>query len=125
MKPNILFIGDDETTYTMLRVSCMYLDLEVIRAADSYEGVRLARALTPLAIYIDAANTLSYNGWVTARIIRADRALHAIPVIVLSDAPESTALAEQARVQHLPRQMPIKETRRYIQSLTLASTLPA
>jgi CheY-like chemotaxis protein len=114
----VLVITDDTFTYELVRSSCLGLDLDVLHAKDSYEGMRFARSVLPLVIFIDAANTLSYNGWITAKIIKNDQALKNVPVVALSDAMDAEELSRKALCQTvLPRLFAVREVRAYINSL--------
>jgi DNA-binding response OmpR family regulator len=113
----ILLISDDVKVFDMLRVACMDMEIDIIHARDTYEGMRLARKLNPLVTFIDAAHTLSHNGWVTTKIMKNDKVLRNIPVLVFSDAENAKEYAHKALCdRHLPRQFPIREVRFYVKN---------
>lgn len=114
----VLLISDDPIMYEMVRFTCMSMDVDIIHASDTDEGIVLARECEPMLIFVDAANKLSHNGWITASFIKSDYHLNRIPVIVLSDAENAPENARKVRCdQHYSRLFPIRETRAHISSL--------
>jgi CheY-like chemotaxis protein len=117
IKP-VLLISDDETTYQMLKVTCLYLDIGVVQSRESYEGIVTARSLNPVAIFVDACDQSSKNGWVTARIIKSDACLRRIPIAVVSNADDAKFQAMRVGCNfHVPRPIPVRETRAFIKQL--------
>lgn len=119
MAKSILLISEREDTYEYLRLACLYLPVRVVHTAECHDGVVVARALKPSVIFIDTADRLSYNGWVTARLIKQDTQLRDIPVVILSDALNAAHLARKSAVNcQLPRSLPIPFTRKLIRECT-------
>jgi DNA-binding response OmpR family regulator len=114
----VLLISDDPMMYEMVRFTCMSMDVNIIHASDTDQGIMLARECEPVIIFVDASNKLSHNGWITASFIKSDYHLSKTPVIVLSDADNAPDNARKVRCdQHLKRLFPIRETRAHISSL--------
>jgi DNA-binding response OmpR family regulator len=114
----VLLISDDPMMYEMMRFTCMSMDVNIIHASDTDEGIILARECDPVVVFVDASNKLSHNGWITASFIKSDYQLNRIPVIVLSDADNAPENARKVRCdQHLSRLFPIRETRAHIHDL--------
>ncbi len=118
MMQAVLVITDDTFTYELVRSSCLGLNLDVLHAKDSYEGMRFARSVLPLIVFIDASNTLSHNGWITAKLIKSDGALKNVPIIALSDAVDAEENSRKSSCQRvLPRLFAVREVRAYINQL--------
>jgi DNA-binding response OmpR family regulator len=114
----VLLISDDPMMYEMVRFTCMSMDVNIIHASDTDEGIMLARECDPVLIFVDASHKLSHNGWITASFIKSDRSLNHVPVIVLSDSDNAPENARKVRCDyHLNRHFPIRETRAQINSL--------
>jgi DNA-binding response OmpR family regulator len=121
----VLLISDDPMMYEMVRFTCMSMDVEVLHADETDEGLMLAREHRPVMIFVDAANKLSHNGWITTSFIKSDFNLHCIPVIVLSDAVNAAENARRVNCDQVhSRLFPIRETRAQLSRL-LANPVPA
>lgn len=116
MTQSILLISPLEDTFDLLRLTCQQCPVRVIHATEGHTGAIVARASRPLMIFIDAVGTFSYNGWVMARLIKMDRQLRDIPVVMFSNAHDAEKLAHKSEVYcQLPRAFPIAYTRALIQ----------
>lgn len=79
----ILLVEDNEMNRDMLSRRLERRGFTVEVATDGDEGVQMARTRAPDLILMDMSLPVM-NGWEATRIIRADRATAAIPVIALT-----------------------------------------
>jgi CheY-like chemotaxis protein len=79
----ILIVEDNEMNRDMLSRRLERRGFTVVLAADGDEGVKAARDESPDLILMDMSLPVM-NGWEATRIIRADAATAAIPVIALT-----------------------------------------
>ena len=79
----ILLVEDNEMNRDMLSRRLERRGFEVVIAVDGGEGVAMARSEAPDLILMDMSLPVM-NGWEATRIIRADPATAAIPVIALT-----------------------------------------
>jgi hypothetical protein len=104
MTKSILLMSPLEDTYELLCLTCLDLPVNVIHTKDCHSGIVAARSCKPSIIFIDATDTLSYNGWVMARIINTDTRLKEVPIVVFSDDAHAAQLARKSCVEYqLPR----------------------
>jgi len=83
MSKRILVIEDQADNRQILRDLLTSADFEVIEAADGEEGVAAAAAQRPDLILMDIQLPL-LDGYEATRRIKADPALRAIPIIVIT-----------------------------------------
>jgi two-component system cell cycle response regulator DivK len=83
MSKRILVIEDQEDNRKILRDLLMSADFEVFEAEDGEEGVAAAAAQRPDLILMDIQLPL-LDGYEATRRIKADPALRAIPIIVIT-----------------------------------------
>jgi CheY-like chemotaxis protein len=82
-RPLVLVVEDHDDTRVMLRTMLEGRGYRVAEAADGEEGVLLAGLERPRLVIMDA--TLPrLDGLAATRLIRADSALKAVPVVFLS-----------------------------------------
>jgi CheY-like chemotaxis protein len=79
----ILVVDDDATAREALRKFLMLKGFRVETAAGGEEGLRLARALRPLAITLDVVMP-GMDGWAVLSALKADPELADIPVILFT-----------------------------------------
>ena len=79
----ILIVEDNEMNRDMLSRRLERRGFTVVLAADGGQGVAQARTEAPDLILMDMSLPVM-NGWEATRIIRADAATAAIPVIALT-----------------------------------------
>jgi CheY-like chemotaxis protein len=79
----VLVIDDDEDARDLMRRFLAREGFDVVTAADGEEGLRLARQVKPDVITLDVIMP-RMNGWAVLEALRADAALAAIPVVMLS-----------------------------------------
>lgn len=82
-KPIILVIDDDPTARALLVRVLAKEGFQVVTAAHGQEGLRLARAVHPMAITLDVLMP-EMDGWNVLTALKTDPALAAIPVLMLS-----------------------------------------
>ena len=85
--PTILVIDDDPATRDLLERTMTPKGLHVVTASSGEEGLRLARAVHPIAITLDVFMP-AMDGWAVLRNLKADPALASIPVIMLTIADD-------------------------------------
>ncbi len=81
--PTILIVEDNEMNRDMLSRRLERRGFTVVLAVDGGEGVSMARSELPDLVLMDMSLPVM-NGWEATRIIRADPATNAIPVIALT-----------------------------------------
>jgi CheY-like chemotaxis protein len=100
-KPRVLLVDDDRDTRSVLKSFLERLKIAVLEAGDGYEALTVARARQPDLIVMDVRMP-GMDGLEACRAIRADEALRAIPVIVLSGATRRARLDEIAKLDGVP-----------------------
>jgi len=81
--PRILLVEDNDMNRDMLGRRLLRRGYEVVFAADGREGVRQAVAEKPDLILMDLSLPVM-DGWQATRLLKADPATSAIPVIALT-----------------------------------------
>jgi CheY-like chemotaxis protein len=81
--PKVLIVEDNEMNRDMLSRRLQRRGFSVVIAVDGAEGVSMAKAEKPDLVLMDMSLPVM-NGWEATRIIRADAATAAIPVIALT-----------------------------------------
>ncbi len=81
--PKILLVEDNEMNRDMLSRRLERKGYVVILAVDGQQGVELTRAEMPDLILMDMSLPV-LDGWEATRLIKADPATQAIPVIALT-----------------------------------------
>lgn len=81
--PKVLIVEDNEMNRDMLSRRLERRGFSVVIAVDGAEGVSMAKAEKPDLVLMDMSLPVM-NGWEATRIIRADAATAAIPVIALT-----------------------------------------
>ena len=79
----VLVIDDDADARDLMRRFLAREGFDTVTAADGQEGLRLARQMKPDLITLDVIMP-QMNGWAVLEALRADEALAAIPVVMLS-----------------------------------------
>ncbi|MDQ1711226.1 MAG: two-component system, OmpR family, response regulator MtrA [Frankiaceae bacterium] len=82
-KPHVLLVDDDEDVRHMTRVSLGFEGFEVTAVGDGQAGLDAARADRPDAMILDVMMP-GIDGLDVLRQIRADPALHGLPVLLLT-----------------------------------------
>ncbi|GIX49353.1 MAG: hypothetical protein KatS3mg131_3564 [Candidatus Tectimicrobiota bacterium] len=85
--PAVLVIDDDPTVHFLMQRVLSREGLRVATAASGAEGLRLARQLHPAVITLDVLMP-GMDGWAVLAALKADPALAAIPVIMLTMVDE-------------------------------------
>ncbi|MBL8152863.1 MAG: response regulator [Anaerolineae bacterium] len=81
----ILVVDDDMLTQTLFRRLLEPLDVQVVGASSSDEGIRLAREVHPALILMDIYLPGEVgNGLLATRIIRSEDELQNIPIILIT-----------------------------------------
>lgn len=83
MTLSILLVEDNEDNRTIYRTLLEHHGYRVLEAADGEEGLRRAREDHPDLILMDISIP-RIDGWEATRILKADEATRAIPVIALT-----------------------------------------
>jgi len=81
--PKILIVEDNEMNRDMLSRRLKRKGFEVLLAVDGQEGVDLARTQAPDLILMDMSLPV-LHGWDASRLLKAQPATQAIPVIALT-----------------------------------------
>ena len=81
--PKILLVEDNEMNRDMLSRRLMRAGFEVVMAVDGQEGVTLAGTAAPELILMDMSLPV-LDGYEATRLLKADAATKAIPVIALT-----------------------------------------
>jgi CheY-like chemotaxis protein len=79
----VLVIDDEASVRVALRLSLEHLGLHVEEAENGREGLRKAHERIPALIVCDLDMPVM-NGFETLKRIRTDKALHEVPVIIVS-----------------------------------------
>ena len=79
----VLVIDDDADARDLLRRFLAREGFDTITAADGAEGLRLARQFRPSLITLDVVMP-KMDGWAVLQQLRADPALAAVPIVMLS-----------------------------------------
>jgi CheY-like chemotaxis protein len=81
----ILVVDDDTLTQTLFRRLLEPLNVRVVSASSSDEGIQLAREVHPALILMDIYLPGQVgNGLLATRIIRAEDGLQNIPIILIT-----------------------------------------
>jgi DNA-binding response OmpR family regulator len=83
MKHTVLTIEDQADIRRLIRMTLEFKGFEVLEAADGASGVAMARAKRPHLILLDVMMP-GDSGLLVSAQLRADPALQAIPVVMLS-----------------------------------------
>jgi CheY-like chemotaxis protein len=81
--PKILIVEDNELNRDMLSRRLKRRGFEIVVAVDGREGVDLAGSENPDLILMDMSLPV-LDGWEATKLIKADDAIKAIPVIALT-----------------------------------------
>ncbi|HIG28005.1 MAG TPA: response regulator [Verrucomicrobiales bacterium] len=81
--PKILIVEDNEFNRDMLSRRLKRRGFEIVVAVDGREGVDLAGSENPDLILMDMSLPV-LDGWEATKLIKADDAIKAIPVIALT-----------------------------------------
>lgn len=81
--PRILLVEDNELNRDMLSRRLARRGYEVVMAVDGLQALDMAARTGPALVLMDMSLPLM-DGWETTRRLKADPALHAIPVIALT-----------------------------------------
>ena len=81
--PTVLVIDDDPDARDLMRRFLAREGFDTLTAADAAEGLRLARQFKPTLITLDVVMP-RMDGWAVLKELKADPALAAIPVVMLS-----------------------------------------
>jgi len=79
----VLLVEDNEDNRTIYSTVLRYLGYEVIEAEDGLRAVALARSEHPDLILMDISIP-GMDGWEATRVLRADPATRAIPIVALT-----------------------------------------
>jgi two-component system, cell cycle response regulator DivK len=82
-RPRVLIAEDHEDSREAMRTLLEALGYEVVEAADGREAVERARAARPDLVLMDLMMPVM-DGFQATRQIRADPALHGVPIIAVS-----------------------------------------
>jgi two-component system, cell cycle response regulator DivK len=81
--PTILLVEDNPDNRTIYGTILRHVGYTVAEAGSGEEGLRLARELIPDLVLMDVAMP-GIDGWEATRILKADPATAAIPVVALT-----------------------------------------
>ena len=81
--PRILIVEDNEENRDVLSRRLMRRGYDVITAGDGQQGVDMARAERPDLVLMDM-NMPVLDGWQATKLLRADDATKALPIIGLT-----------------------------------------
>jgi two-component system, cell cycle response regulator DivK len=81
--PTILLVEDNPDNRTIYGTILRHVGYNVAEAGSGEEGLRLARELMPQLVLMDVAMP-GIDGWEATRILKADAATAAIPVVALT-----------------------------------------
>jgi len=79
----VLLVEDNEDNRIIYSTVLRHLGYKVVEAEDGAQAIALARSVTPDLILMDISIP-EVDGWEATRIIRADPATSAIPIIALT-----------------------------------------
>ena len=79
----VLVVDDDPTVREMMRRYLERDGFHVVTAADGDEGLRIARHIAPSVITLDVVMP-GKDGWDVLRLLKSDRRLADIPVVMLT-----------------------------------------
>jgi CheY-like chemotaxis protein len=79
----ILVVEDNKDNMTLIVDVLSSFDYEVLQAGDGQQGVEMAKADFPDLILMDLSLP-RMDGWTATRLLKADEATKAIPVIALT-----------------------------------------
>lgn len=83
MAIRVLLVEDNEMNRDMLSRRLTRKGYEVLIAVDGGEGITMARAEMPDLVLMDMSLPVT-DGWEATRILKADAATSAIPIIALT-----------------------------------------
>jgi twitching motility two-component system response regulator PilG len=86
----VLLVDDTRTLLSLIQVYLMGWQMEFIEAKDGLEGLEKARAHKPELIISDVRMP-GMDGFELTAAIRSDRALHAVPVVLLTSLNDETS----------------------------------
>jgi CheY-like chemotaxis protein len=90
--PTILLVEDNPDNRAIYGTILRHFGYQVAEAETGEDGIRLAREILPALILMDVAMP-GMDGWEATRILKADAATAAIPIIALT----AHAMAEDRR----------------------------
>ncbi len=90
-KPTILIADDDGSVRRVLTVRCRHLGFEVRTAPDAMMALTLIHKDPPTVIMLDISMPAG-NGVSVLEMVRSDRRLSGIPVIVHSGEPDEDVM---------------------------------
>ena len=79
----VLLVEDNEDNRIIYSTVLRHVGYEVVEALDGAQAISLARSVLPDLILMDISIP-EVNGWEATRILRADAATSAIPIIALT-----------------------------------------
>lgn len=83
MSATILLVEDNEDNRTIYRTVLEYAGYRVAEAVDGEEAIRAVRELRPDLVLMDISIP-QVDGWEVTRILKADPATAAIPIVALT-----------------------------------------
>lgn len=95
MSKKILLIEDDSQLQKMYKQRFVEEGFEVISATGGKEGLRLVRQNTPALIILDIMLPGGMNGFDVLEILKKDKNLKAIPVVVLTNLATEGSVARE------------------------------
>jgi signal transduction histidine kinase/DNA-binding response OmpR family regulator len=110
-REKVLLIDDDEVSRYLLKGLLAETRYGVLEASDGHEGLRLARAEFPRAVFLDL-DMPGLSGWEVLRGLRGEPATRDIPVVIHTsralEESEQQELAHKA-VAILPKGIPSRQ----------------
>ena len=79
----VLIVDDDRLVRDLLRRFLERQGFRVVAAVSGEEGLRRARELRPTLITLDVVMS-GMDGWTLLKALKADPALHAVPVVMIT-----------------------------------------
>jgi len=83
MPQRVLVVEDDPDNQDLVAIILQRAGYEVLRANNGSEGIEMARRCLPDLILMDLSMP-DMDGWAATRLIKADPATSAIPVVALT-----------------------------------------
>ncbi|HUL59794.1 MAG TPA: response regulator [Anaeromyxobacteraceae bacterium] len=115
----VLLVDDTRTLLSLIQVYLMGWRMEFLEAKDGLEGLDKARQHTP-ALIISDVRMPGMDGFELCAAIRADRVLHATPVILLTSLADEQSRQKGKLVgasAFLTKPVSVEELRRTVQKV--------
>ena len=115
----VLLVDDTRTLLSLIQVYLMGWNIEFVEAKDGVEGLAAARLHQP-ALVISDVRMPAMDGFELCAAIRADQALHATPVILLTSLADEQSRKKGKLVgatAFLTKPVSVEELRRTVENI--------